>query len=200
MSEFYITIKFIIKTRYEMSTVKQNQRISNTEKNADNKAWYRQKADMIDNQHTMSNYISGEVSEYKRMKVNYDLFNNKLDLKDFEYVCKPFGSEVGELPARMVNRDIVSGKVKSMLGMEMKRPFSWNVIATNPEATTRKEQEEFKRIQEYVIAEVLKPIRLEIEQKEQAKAQGRELTPDEQQQLQQRIEEELQAQTPEEVK
>ena len=183
-----------------MQNVKQNQRISNSQKNADNKAWYKQQADIIDNEHNNTAYLYGEVSNYKKMKVNYDLFNNILDLKDFEYVCKPFGAEAGELPAKMINRDIVSGKIKAMLGMEMKRPFSWNVIATNPEATTRKEQEEFKRIREFVVSESLKPIRLQIEQQKAEQNKGRKLTPDEQQQLQQEIEQELQAQTPEEVK
>lgn len=179
---------------------KQNQRISMSAKNADKKAWYKQYADSIDNTHNAKSYYNGEVSEYKRMKVNYDLFNNILDLKDFEYVCKPFGAEAGELPAKMINRDIVSGKIKAMLGMEMKRPFSWNVIATNPEATTRKEQEEYSRIKEYVIAEILRPIRAQIEQQKLQETQGRELNQDEIAQIQQQIEEELQAQTPEEVK
>lgn len=183
-----------------MQTVKQNQRISNSQKNADDKQWYKQQANIIDNQHNSMAHAYGEVSNFKRMKVNYDLFNNILDLKDFEYVCKPFGAEAGELPAKMINRDIVSGKIKAMLGMEMKRPFSWNVIATNPEATTRKEQEEFKRIRDFVVSESLKPIRLQIEQQKAEESKGRKLTPDEQQQIQQEIEQELKAQTPEEVK
>jgi len=181
----------------------QNQRLSYAAKNADNKQWYKNQANMIDNQHHLNNYNTyhtDNVSDFKRMKVNYDLFNNILDLSDFEYVCKPFGAEAGELPAKMINRDIVSGKIKAMLGMEMKRPFSWNVIATNPEATTRKEQEEFGRIRDYVISETLKPIRMQIEQQKAQETQGRELTPDEIQKIQQEIEEELQAQTPEEVK
>lgn len=183
-----------------MSNVKQNQRLSYKEKNADKKAWYKEYADSIDNEHNTSVYLQGEVTDYKRMKVNYDLFNNILDLSDFEYVCKPFGAEAGELPARMVNRDIVSGKIKAMLGMEMKRPFSWNVIATNPEATTRKEQAEYGMIQEYVISETLKPIRIQLEQQKAEENKGKELTPDEKQKIQQEIEQELQAKTPDEVK
>lgn len=183
-----------------MQTIIQTHRISNSAKNADNKAWYKQQANLLDaNNHGMI-ITNGQVSDYKRMKVNYDLFNNILDLKDFEYVCQPFGASVGELPAKMENKDIVSGKIKSVLGMEMKRPFSWNVLATNPEATTRKEQEETKRIRDYVTSEILKPIRLKIEQQKLQESKGKELTPDEQAQIQQQIEEELQAQTPEEVK
>jgi len=118
--------------------MKTTERLSINQKNANNKAWYKQQADSLDVKHTDINTGNHGISEYKRMKVNYDLFNNILNIRDFEYVCRPFGSEVGELPAQMVNRDIVSGKIKAILGMELKKPFSWSVIATNPEATTRK--------------------------------------------------------------
>lgn len=183
-----------------MNKIKQNQRISGKKKNAEKKAWYKEQANMLDAEYNGSHYGFGDVPEYKRMKVNYDLFNNILDLSDFEYVCQPFGAEAGELPAKMVNRDISSGKIKAMLGMEMKRPFSWRVTATNPEATTRKEQEEFKRIREYVVNETMRPIKEQIELKYQQQVQGRELTENEIRQVQQQIAEETKAQTPEEVK
>ena len=116
------------------------------------------------------------------MQVNYNLFNNILDLKDFEYVCKPFGAESGELPASMVNRDISSTKLKALFGMEMKRPFSWKTIAVNPEATTRKEQAHFGKIKEFVIAEMLGPIKQKIEAQVAEENKGAELTDDEKQQ------------------
>lgn len=181
--------------------VKQNQRLSTHQKNANNKQWYKDQADMLN---TTYNSLSADkyqgISEYKRMKVNYDLFNNILNLSDFEYVCKPFGAKVGELPAKMVNRDIVSSKINAVLGMEMDRPFSWKVIATNPEATTRREQEEFKRIREYVVAKVMNPVRQQIEMQYQENIQGRELTQEEQEKIQQEVEQQTQSQTPQEVK
>ena len=179
---------------------KKQERLSLAEKNANDKEWYKHQADILDMRHyDLGRGVDG-VSEFKKMQVNYDLFNNILNLADFEYVCKPYGSEVGELPAQMVNRDIVSGKIKAMLGMEMKRPFAWNVVATNPEATTRKEQEEYKRIKDYVTAEIVKPIRKQIELQKAQESKGKELTPEEQQQIEQQIEEELQAQTPDSVR
>jgi len=183
-----------------MEKIKQNQRISEKRKNAHKKQWYKEQTDMLDSGYDDTNYSYGDVSEIKRMKVNYDLFNNILDLSDFEYVCKPFGSEVGELPAKMVNRDIVSGKIKAMLGMEDKRPFSWTVIATNPEATTRKEQEEFKRVREYTINQIMQPIKMQIQMKYQEQLKGKKLTKEESAKIQQQIEQETKTQTPEEVK
>mgnify|MGYP003635952776 CR=1 FL=1 len=176
-----------------------NQRLSRTEKNADSKAWYKEYMDSLDVGHVDTKYGFGEVSEYRRMKVNYDLFNNILDLKNFEHVCEPFGSEAGELPAKMVNRDIVSGKIKAMLGMEMKRPFSWKVIATNAEATTRKEQEEFGKIREFVVNSIVEPIRTKIEAKYQQEGKEKELGEEEMKKIQQQIAEETKANTPDEV-
>jgi len=179
---------------------KQNERLSITKKNANKKQWYKDKANELDAEHNGLTISYGGISDYKRMKVNYNLFNNILDLQDFEYVCKPFGAEAGELPATMVNRDISSGKIKALLGMEMKRPFSWRVIATNSEATTRKEQEEFGQIKNFVISEILGPIRTEIETQVAQENAGKQLSEEEMAGIQQRIQEELNARTPDQVK
>lgn len=180
--------------------MKSKERLSSGQKNANKKAWFKEQIDLLEGNHNnVSRGYSG-VSEHKRMKVNYDLFNNILDLSDFEYVCMPFGAEAGELPATMVNRDISSGKIKAMLGMEMKRSFSWNIVATNPEATSRREQEEFGRMKEFVISQIMTPIRQNLEIQRAQEQSGRELTPEERERIAQEIEQELQAQTPEEVK
>lgn len=182
------------------NTIKKNERLSTKQKNANKKQWYKDKANKLDVEHNGLTTSYGGISDYKRMKVNYNLFNNILDLKDFEYVCKPFGAESGELPATMVNRDISSPKIKALLGMEMKRPFSWKVIATNPEATTRKEQEQFGRIRDFVVAEMLGPIRKEVEMEMAQKTKGKQLSDQEAQELQGKIDEELNARTPAETK
>lgn len=182
------------------------QRLTQAEKNANNKQWYQDQADLLD-RHSFSSSGTlsfGGVSDFTRKKVNYDLFNDIIKMSEFEYVCKPFGNvgggEIGSLPANFANRDIVSGKIKVLLGMEMKMPFSWKIVATNEEATTRKEQEEFGRIKNYVINEIMRPIRLNIEKQKSEENKGQKLTPEEQQQIQQEIEEETQAQTPDEVR
>ena len=177
-----------------------DQRMSRAEKEANKKSWYKQKIRLLDTHSNRTAYGFGGVSEYHRMKVNYDLFNNIIDLRDFEYVCKPFGAETGELPAKMVNRDILSNKIKVILGIEMKRPFDYKVVAINSEATTRKEQEEFKRLKEYVVNSIIAPLRKQLEVQSQQENQGKELTPEQRQQIEKQIDEQLKAMTPEEVK
>lgn len=178
-----------------------NERLTTAQKNAQGKKWYKDKVEELDTLHRSSlGRVKYGHSEFKNMKINYDLFNNKMDPKDFEHVTKPFGDGVGELPAELVNRDIVSGKIKALLGMEMKRPFNWRVIATNKEATTRKEQHEFGMVRDFVTSQILTPIRQRVELKVQEQVRGRELSTEEAQQLQMQIEEETKALTPPEIK
>lgn len=174
--------------------------LSTAEKEANKKQWYKDKIQMLDMGNNRSTYNSNGVSEYHRMKVNYDLFNNILDLKDFEYVIQPFGNEVGELPAKMVNRDILSNKIKVILGLESTRPFEYRVVATNSEATTRKEEKEYGMIKDFVINSIMTPIKQQLEMQAQQEMQGKELTPDQQQQIQQQVAQQLETMTPEEVK
>jgi hypothetical protein len=185
-----------------MSRLKETQRVTQFQKNKFGRQYYKDQVDLLDIRSYNNTNYAGEgsnVSRYKQKKVNYDLFNNIINLADFEYVCKPYGSELGELPADLTNRDIISGKIKALLGMEEKRPFSYKVVATNDEATTRIEQEEFNRIKDFVVKQIMDPIQAQIEQKAMEEAQGQELTPEQQQQLQQQIQQQTQAMTPPEV-
>lgn len=177
-----------------------NERLTRKQKEANDFQWFKEKIDSYDTESYNSSNGYGGISEYRRMKVNCDLFNNIIDINEFAYVCTPFGAEVGELPANMVNRDITSDRIKALLGMEMKRPFGYKVLAVNPEATTRKEQTETDLIREYVLEQIMLPIRQQAELEYQEQIKGRELTEQEIQQLQQQMEQNIQAKTPERVK
>ncbi len=185
-----------------MSVEIQTQRLKQTEKDADDKAYYKQMLDYLDSTGSSELYQDSNISERIKMKVNYDLFNNKLDPEELKHVCKPFGDEegVGDMPADMVNRDIISGKIKAIAGMEFKRPFSWKVVAVNQEATTRKEKEEYNRYKQFVMAEIMKPIQEEIEIKYQEQIKSGKLTQEQIDQIKQQVAEETQAMTPPEVK
>ncbi len=187
-----------------MVKAKKNERLSTAKKNANKKQWYKDKANSLEKEHgnLYSSYDSegNSTSEHKRMQVNYDLQNNILNKKDFSYVCQAYGKDLGNSPAKMVNRDISSGKIKALLGMENARPFSWKVLAVNQEATSRKEKEEMKMIKEYVVSEIMNPIKEQIEIESQQKSKGRELNEEEKKNIQEQIASEVNARTPEEVK
>ena len=188
------------------------QRLTREEKNANNKAWYKDQLDLFDrialgninrSSFSFSNSeggvlfdATGRGSQYRRMKINHDLFNNIINKMDFEYITKPFGEEFGELPADFTNKDIISSKVKALIGLEMKRPFEWRVVATNDEATTRKEKEFFDGIKNWVNNSIMAPIQAQLEQQAMEESKGKELTGDEKRQIQEKIQEQMKVMTP----
>lgn len=178
------------------------QRLTQAQREANDKQWYKDQANLLDAHSFSENHFIGfgGITEYKRKKINYNLFNNIVNIADFGYVCQPYGAEVGELPANMTNRDITSGKIKVLLGIEMEMPFSWKAYAVNEEATTRKEQEETRRIKEYVTNAVMMPIRLQLQAQALANQKERKLTSDEQKQIKEEMEEQLKTQTPDEAR
>lgn len=185
--------------------MKRKERLSYADKNKNKQEWYRDRID------TISSKCLGS-DDRLRMKVNYDLFNNRIKSEEFDYICKPFGDKVGKLPASMQNRDIVSGKIKTLIGMEMQRPFTYKVFSTNPEATTQREKKEFEMIREYVVNEIMAPIQQEIQQamerqKQQIMQDPNAQNPEMQEQLQQQMaqldeqaQEQVKLRTPQEVK
>lgn len=176
-----------------------NQRITQKDKDADDQKYYKNQLDLLDGQ-AFQRVDSSDVSESAKMGVNYDLFNNILNTAELAYVCKPFGATSGELPAEMANRDIISGKIKAILGMEAKRPFGYQAIAVNPEATTRKETAEVDLIKKFVMSIIMTPIQQEIEIRYQEQQAGKPLTPEQKEEIKQAIAEETKAMTPPEVR
>lgn len=177
-------------------------RYTDKQKAANNYQYYKNKTNKfaVDFNHAFYSGTSDLAPEYMRNKVNFDLFNNILHPEELAYVCKPYGDNTKALPARMSNKDISSGKIKAFLGMEAKKPFIYNYVAINPEATTRKEQAETEMIKNYVYSFIMGPIQHQIAFEMQEKIQGRELSEEEKQQVQQEVEMELEKRTPKEIK
>lgn len=182
------------------------QRLTRAQKEANDKKWFKDQLRSLNKISFSTGSMFGltnlgrGISDYRRMKVNYDLFNNVINKADFEHVCYPFGKEAGELPADFTNKDIISGKIKALLGMEMRRPFSWKVVATNPEATTRKEEEEFSKLKDFVINSIIAPIKQKIELEQAQATKGQDLTTEEKQRIEQEVAQKLKSMTPQEVK
>lgn len=173
------------------------ERLTQNEKVKDDFKWYKDKAKWVFN-----NALQPNSSE---IQINYDLMSNKINETDFKHLTNPFDSKTFKLPAKLTHRDIITGKIKVLQGMEMRRPFVWKVVATNSEATTRKEQEYSNRIRNFVVNSIMNPITQQINQ--QYQQQIEELSKDKNnpqaqqqiQEIQSKIQEEIKIQTPEEV-
>jgi nucleotide-binding universal stress UspA family protein len=84
--------------------------------------------------------------------------------------------------------------------MESKRAFSYQVLATNPEATTERETQEFGLMKDSVIEDIMLRVEAEEEAKVMAQYKGRELSPEERQQVEQKIMAQKKAMTPDGVR
>lgn len=179
--------------------------LSEKQKNRLDKYWFKEKLRLIAGKSESAGGAfglteDGQYSRFKTLKVNYDLMNNKINKADFDHVCKPFGDKVGQLPADFTNKDILSGKVKALQGMEMKRPFSYKLVAVNEEATTRKEEHEMSMLREFVINSIMEPIQMEAQQAMEEQIKGQELSQDELANLQQQVQEQVKSKTPPEIR
>ena len=143
--------------------------------------WYKENADKIRNLNTEMFDITGHSYKHKgNIQKNYNLYKGKLNLEDYASVLKPFGENVSvEITEEVENEDIVSGKIKAVLGIEMKRAFPYKVIAVNSEATSRKEEEYYNKIKSFVINSIMQPIREQSELKAKQQLEGKELSPEE---------------------
>tara|TARA_R110000787_G_scaffold279645_1_gene389864 strand:- start:19363 stop:21861 length:2499 start_codon:yes stop_codon:yes gene_type:complete len=133
-----------------MSYTFPQQRLSYSAKKKNDFQWGKDVLDALQLYGTQGQSAQGQDQE-SRKKVNYDLFNGILNQKDFEYVCKPYGIDgVGELPAEMRHYDIISPKLRVLFGEEIKRPFNYKVVATNPEAITERETAQADMLRDYM--------------------------------------------------
>jgi len=178
-------------------------RVSRSEKNKLDKQWYKDKTNNFDinSGHCTLTGLDSKARKVN-MQRNYDLRNNIIDPEDYKVICEPFGDIEGasDPVTEIQNRDIITPKFKAMLGMAMKRPFPFKLIASNPEATTRRELEEVNRMKEFVISKIMTPIKQEIELKYQEELSSKGLTEERKEEIFKSVEEEQTAQTPEEVK
>lgn len=184
----------------EKREVPQGAKLSAAQKRSNGHAWYKDHIDRLGVEHYDSlNHTGGKTSRKYNMQINYDLYNNILNMSDLQYVTNPVSKD-SELPAKLENRDIFSTKIKAILGMEIKRPFPWKILATNSEANTRKETESYERNRKYVVDKLMQPIRLQAEKKYQEQQKGRELSPQELEQMNAQMEQEIEQNSPANVK
>jgi hypothetical protein len=83
-------------------------------------------------------------TSWARKQINYDLVNSIMDEKDFKHVLDPYGvgdKKAGNQPAKMRDINLIVNKINLLKGEEMSRPFNWQVMATNGEALSWKEDE-----------------------------------------------------------
>ena len=100
--------------------------------NKKTKAWRKRVLDWADDK-TYFNY-SPVRSSLQHKKINYDLINGKLHMKDLQRVLNPDDLDAGFIPETIQHYPIMNSKLNVLRGEEIKRVFDYKVVITNPNA------------------------------------------------------------------
>lgn len=116
------------------------------------KKWRKKHLDWADSK-AFFNYSLVRKSVIHK-KINYDLINGKIHMKDLELVLNPENIKAGYIPDRIQHYPIINSKLNVLKGEEIKRLFDWRVVVTNPNAVSdienKKKAELFQRLQETI--------------------------------------------------
>ena len=114
------------------------------------KAWRKQHCDWASNR-AFFNYSPVRKSVLHK-KINYDLINGKLHMKDLMLVINPNNIQAGFIPDKIQHYPIMNSKLNVLRGEESKRVFDYRVVITNPNAIseieTNKKNELMQRLQQ----------------------------------------------------
>ena len=115
-----------------------------------NKAWRKKHCDWAESK-TFFNY-SLVRNSFIHKKINYDLLNGKLHMKDLMMVINPDNIDAGFIPDKIQHYPIMNSKLNVLRGEESKRIFDYRVVITNPNAISEienaKKEEILQRIQQ----------------------------------------------------
>lgn len=114
--------------------------ISNTQKLANNKAYYLY--------HTKLGRQSTST-DFKRMYENYLLADGDIDHSLFKNITHPFGPNI-KLPTTFRHKDIISSTIKRVVGNASTRKFKNRIVAINKEAVGRKRYAERQKYAELI--------------------------------------------------
>lgn len=112
------------------------------------KAWRKQHCDWADRR----TYYFGNMVRNSLLKkrVNYNLINGILDMRDVELILNPDSVNALYVPESIQHFPIMNSKLHVLQGEEAKRRFEFKVIVTNPNSISEIENSKLSMLQEQV--------------------------------------------------
>lgn len=111
---------------------------------------------VIDSLLNFAGFSAYGANDYYQIQTNLDLYNGYINIKDLNYVTNPYGLTNQQFPAQLQNYNIIKPKIDLLVGEEIKRPFNFKVISTNPDAVSTIEE-----IKKQMLLEMLQGILLQ---------------------------------------
>lgn len=114
------------------------------------KEWRKQHLDWADKR----TYYFGNMVRNSLLKkrVNYNLINGVLDMRDVELILNPDNVNALYVPESIQHFPIMNSKLHVLQGEELKRRFEFKVVVTNPNSISEIENSKLSMLQEQVQA------------------------------------------------
>lgn len=106
--------------------------------NQKGRKWRKECMDWADNKTFYSSTLVRNTVEHK--KINYDLLQGKLHMKDLMLVVNPENLNAKFIPDRIQHYAIMNSKLNVLRGEEAKRIFDARIVVTNPTAISEIEE------------------------------------------------------------
>jgi len=108
--------------------------------------------DNVDHADTHSFYHNESVRKTLKNKViNLNMYNGIIDVRDLTTVLNPSNIDASYIPDNIPHNPIVVPKIDLLVGEEIKRRFDWQVIVTNQNAVSKKEDDKKKALMEKLV-------------------------------------------------
>lgn len=127
-----------------------------------NKQWRKKHLDFADSKSLINYSVVRKDVVHKR--INYDLINGKINMKDIMLVLNPESIQAGFIPDKIQHYPIINSKLLLLQGEENSRVFDYKVVVTNPNSVSEIEREK----QEQVIQAIQEWIQTEVQSEEEA--------------------------------
>lgn len=115
-----------------------------------NKEWKEQCVKWAENASLLhSDLIRKNIRD---QKINYDLVNGTLDMQDMMDLLNPYSLEDTYIPDNIKHYPIINSKLNVLRGEEIRRPFDFQVIVTNPTAISKMEEDKVNAVQQSLLA------------------------------------------------
>ena len=94
----------------------------------------------------------------RNKKINLDLYNGKIDMRDLKLILNPGELEQHLVPDSIQHYPIITPRVNVLIGEEKNRKFDWSVSITNPDTISKIKSDKKKMVQnklnEYISSQV----------------------------------------------
>ena len=139
-------------------------------------------------------FVRSRLEEFE----NFNLYNGRLDIKKFleKLNIHNVPQDEFKLPYNFEHRDILSKYCKILEDLIQKLPFDYKVMNTNPNTQNHKKNIENSLLQKSIVDDIDSYIRFLLKKMESKE----ELTPEQEQQMQEKINKEVDLLTPDEIK